>query len=164
MEQRVRDEVVRLVEECSILFGVPIQTPHVSFTVKGATAGTAQRDGTRINFNMAILEAQPEAFIARTVPHEVAHAVLGQIHGARGVQPHGREWKALMINLGASPERCHSYDMTNVKVKRQRRWTYACACTQYELTTVRHNKIQRGECAYRCRVCRHKLTKGELKS
>ena len=160
MKQRVRDEVLRLVEECSILFDVPIQAPHVLFTVKGATAGTARRDGTMINFNMAILKAQPEAFIARTVPHEVAHAAIGQLHGTR-VQPHGREWKALMVNLGAAPERCHSYDLTTVKVKRQRRWTYACACTQYDLTTVRHNKIQRG-CAYRCRVCKQQLTRGEL--
>jgi predicted SprT family Zn-dependent metalloprotease len=48
--------------------------------------------------------------------------------------------------FGFTPDRCHNYDMTGVKVKRQKLFDYTCACPgrTHKLTTVRHNRVQNG--------------------
>lgn len=48
-----------------------------------------------------------ERFMA-VLYHELAHAVCHWIH-ADQQDTHGPKWKAIMVQLGQPPERCHSY-------------------------------------------------------
>jgi hypothetical protein len=43
-----------------------------------------------------------------TLFHELAHAVCYWLHGEEA-DSHGPKWKAVMVQLGQKPERCHNY-------------------------------------------------------
>jgi SprT protein len=121
--------------------------------LRGSNAGQLRqyRNGALvIRYNLAMAEQQPEAFIAETVPHEVAHVVTWVCHGR--VRPHGPEWQAVMRWFGfRQPRRCHVFDEP-AEGRRQRRWAYRCDCREHQLSTTRHNRAQRG-LHYVCRVC-----------
>ncbi len=126
------------------------------FDLRGQAAGqmrASSRGRLEIRFNLALARQNPDAFIAQTVPHEVAHLVVWHKHG-RKARPHGPEWQAVMRQLGIShPSRCHVFEIPDGEVRRQRRWRYRCACHEFQLSTTRHNRIQRGEQTYSCRDC-----------
>jgi SprT protein len=121
--------------------------------LRGKNAGQLRRyrDGSLvIRYNLAMAACQPEAFLAETVPHEVAHVVTAVCHGR--VRPHGTEWQAVMRWLGfEAPQRCHRFE-TPPGTRGQRRWTYRCDCREHRLSTTRHNRAQRG-LGYVCRAC-----------
>jgi SprT protein len=129
----------------------------VRHDLRGASAGQLRQgyDGSLlIRYNLAMALRQPEAFLAETVPHEVAHVVTSVCHGR--VRPHGPEWQAVMRWFGfAQPQRCHQFE-TPVG-RRQRRWPYRCACREHRLSTTRHHRAQRG-LAYVCRACGRSLS------
>lgn len=122
--------------------------------LRGASAGQLRlyRNGTLvIRYNLAMAEAQPEAFVAQTVPHEVAHAITHVCHGK--VRPHGPEWRGVMAWFGFDEaERCHSFAQPAAARRGQRRWSYRCDCRGHQLSTTRHNRAQRG-LDYVCRSC-----------
>jgi SprT protein len=94
--------------------------------------------------------------LKQTYLHELAHVVQRIKYGSR-VKSHGREWQAIMRQLGASPDRCHTMDVSSYQNK-QRRWAYKCSCQTFQLTTTRHNKIMRGA-GYTCKRCKQKLVR-----
>ena len=59
--------------------------------------------------------------------------------------------------LGAEPAVTCRYDLSGIPQRRQRRFDYSCACTTYAISTVRHNRVQRGKGSYQCRQCRQSL-------
>jgi SprT protein len=135
-------------------FGVRIPTPAIRFDLRGKAAGqvrTADGHGCLVRYNAQILVRHPVEFLAQTVPHETAHVVAFCLFGPR-VQPHGREWQAIMGLFGANPERCHSYDVEGLQTRRLRRHQYRCDCRTHELTSIRHNRILGGQ-VYLCRYC-----------
>lgn len=126
--------------------------------LRGKAAGqVAWRQGeTRIRYNLDMAERQPEAFIQQTIPHEVAHVVTRLLYPK--ARPHGPEWRSVMAYLGITePQRCHSFHTANTPSKRQRRWPYRCACRDHQLSSTRHNRIQRGQSRYLCRHCGNPL-------
>lgn len=126
------------------------------FDLRGQAAGqmrATNRGRVEIRFNLVLARQNPDAFIAQTVPHEVAHLVVWHKHGRRA-RPHGPEWQAVMRQLGVSePSRCHAFEIPEGEVRRQRRWPYRCACREYQLSTTRHNRIRRGQQIYSCPNC-----------
>ncbi|MCK5536952.1 MAG: hypothetical protein KAI79_09005, partial [Bacteroidales bacterium] len=44
------------------------------------------------------------------------------------------------------------------KSKPRATFTYVCGCMDYELSSIRHGKVQRGA-VYRCPTCKSKLVK-----
>ncbi len=136
--------------------GRRIPSVPVRCDLRGRAAGQVRHypDGRiEIRYNLGIARLQPEDFVAHTVPHEVAHVLVGWLYERR-VRPHGPEWQAMMRYLGAKPERCHDFALAEtVTRRRQRRWTYHCACRKHLLSTTRHNRIRRGERRYQCRDC-----------
>lgn len=128
---------------------------ELRFDLTGRSAGqVVWRSPHRlcIRYNLGLALAQPDSFVAETVPHEVAHVVAYACHGR--VRPHGPEWQAVMRHFGfAEPRRCHDFALTDTAVRRQRRWTYACGCADHQLSTTRHNRIQQERQRYVCRVC-----------
>ena len=48
-----------------------------------------------------------EALFESTLFHELAHAVCHWVHG-READTHGPKWKAIMVQMGQEPTRCHT--------------------------------------------------------
>lgn len=134
--------------------------PPIRFDLGGGSAGQVQFTRrprhirpVAIRFNLAIARHNADTYIHSTVAHEIAHAVAVLRHGRRGLG-HGRPWQHIMADFGQPAERCHQYDLSSVAVRRQRRFSYRCDCdADQQLTTVRHNRQQRGERQYYCRRC-----------
>lgn len=154
LQRQARELTKRLIASAARHFGRKMPEPMIRFDLRGKTAGQVRSMEGRaclIRYNNALLARHPDEFLARTVPHETAHVVAFSLFGPR-VQPHGPEWQAIMGLFGASPERCHSYNIDGLQTRRLRRYSYRCACRTHELTSIRHNRIQSGQ-VYRCRTC-----------
>ncbi|MCI0655283.1 MAG: SprT-like domain-containing protein [Methylococcaceae bacterium] len=132
----------------------------VCFDLKGRSAGMYRvtRNQGQIRYNSFIFSKYFADNLAVTVPHEVAHYITDAVYGLRNIRPHGSEWKRLMAQFGADASRTCNYDLNGIPVRRTRRHVYVCGCSTHQLTSVRHNKIQRGTAHYFCRNCRRKLT------
>lgn len=131
----------------------------VAFDLKGRAAGMyrVRNEQRQIRYNPYIFGKYFEDNLVNTVPHEVAHYVTDMLYGLRNVRPHGTEWQAVMHKLGAEPSvTCH-YDLEGIPLKRQRRFSYRCDCSEHAISTVRHNRVQRGLGNYVCRRCRKPL-------
>lgn len=154
--------------------------PTVRYAKRGTTAGTANDSRYEINLNAVLLMENKDVFINRTVVHEFAHLVDGRVNPhtrqtsivstRRGLRRtkrdvHGPSWKNIMRQFGADPSRCHSYDVTNARVKnrgasRQHVWKCGCGNGQVVLTDAKHKKqlaaapgygyYQRGHTVRRC--------------
>ena len=163
---KVKADVTRRIEECIVIankkYGRTFDFPTVKYTKRGTTAGTAN-DGTyTINLNPVLLMENLDTFIDRTVVHEFAHLVDGLVNSwtrdtsirmtSRGYSRtkrtvHGPSWKAIMVLSGADPSRCHSYDVTNARVKGRRAhaapkhiWKCGCGGGEIKLTAKNHKK------------------------
>lgn len=168
----MREKIIEKVRELCLLADVPFVEP--TFELKGKVAGQFAYKGSScgLRFNMIFATNHPDEYMARTVPHEVAHYVRyvrnGYKHdvlsnGKRDI--HGAKWRAVMRELGASDStRCHSYDTSVIASRKYRKFSYSCDNDHaYELTTIRHNRVQRGQTTYFCRECRSELHfRGEL--
>jgi len=98
-----------------------------------------------------------EENLAGTVPHEVAHYAIDQAYGLRRVKPHGIEWQALMAKLGADAGVTFDLNLDGIPRRRQARHRYYCPCQLHQVSTTRHNRVQRGKGVYHCVSCRGKL-------
>jgi SprT protein len=138
------------------LYRVQFPRPVVDYLKKGTTAGVAYLRANRISLNYVLLVENTDHFISQTLPHEIAHLIAWQVYNCGN---HGRGWKNVMkLCFGLEPDRCHTYDTSNVKVSRKpvTKYLYKCVCTEYRVGIVVHRKIQSG-LAYRCRKCKGDL-------
>jgi SprT protein len=119
-------------------------------------AGTASYATSTLTFDPFYIEQNPKAYMARTVPHEVAHLLTRMLY-PEAKQHHGPEWRAIMKRLGAEATTYHSYDTTNAPGRHARDHVYKCACRQFNLTKKMHNSIQNGN-SRRCLSCKGSLT------
>jgi len=158
-----QEEVVsatgRCIRRAEKLLGQEFELPAVMFDLQGRAAGMYRVCSTRrqIRYNPYIFGKFFADNLANTVPHEVAHFLTDVLYGLRNVRPHGREWQAVMHKLGAEPTVTCRYDLTGVPLRRQQRFSYHCACSTHAVSTVRHNRVQRGVGKYVCRQCRTPL-------
>lgn len=104
------------VEKCNKTFGLNMPAFRVEFSLKGTTAGMAYIGQKVIKYNPTLLRENPEAFLARTVGHEVVHHAAYAKYGNE-ISGHGEEWKRMMRKLGLPDTRCHSYDTSNVPTR-----------------------------------------------
>lgn len=134
---------------------------EIRFDLRGKTAGQVRmgpNGRTLIRYNLALLEREGVAFLERTVPHEVAHVLAYRRYGPR-IRPHGQEWQRIMRQLGAEPTRCHDYDVSGLPTRRLRYFAYHCACMEHRLSSIRHNKVAKGQ-RYLCKRCGEALRPG----
>lgn len=159
LRQRARALVAEYVGRARGL-GIPVPEVEVAFDLRGMAAGQAHASGgaaPRIRLNRVLLRENGEAFLAQTVPHEVAHVAVFYLPGRRRpARPHGAEWRRLMRHFGVPPERTHAFDVARARTRRLRTFRYACACSEVELTSIRHNRVRRGV-RYHCRRCGGRL-------
>lgn len=161
LQDRVRERTFRLLAEAAAWLRIPPPNPSIRFDLRGRSAGQARlaaRQPPLIRYNPALLQANPEDFLASTVPHEVAHLVAFARHGAQ-IRPHGPEWEAIMRHFGVEPKRCHAYDVSGVKSRSLRELDYHCACRGHRLTSIRHHRVLAGQ-TYICRQCGAPLRPG----
>ena len=137
-----------------LITGCKIPDIPVLLNLSGSAAGQYQ-GGSRpcIRYNPVIAAQAFADFIARTVPHEVAHYAVDKSFPGRRLKPHGPEWQSIMLAFGLEPSVCHSYDLSRVPLRRQRRYTYICDCREHQLSATRHNRIQRRGTSYLCNQC-----------
>jgi len=110
-----------------------------------------------IELNAVYLQRAREAMLEETVAHELAHLLVFHLSPRRRQPPHGKLWQEIMQHwFGVKPERTHRFPTAGVRSRRQRRWSYRCACSAHELSTVRHHRVQRGT-VYLCRRCHEPL-------
>jgi len=160
-----RQQVILRTRECiqlaETLFGRRFSRPEICFSLGGLRAGTytwRRRGGSHISYNPQVFALDFADHLQDTVAHEVAHHVVYQLFGP-GIRPHGREWKTVARALGARPRARGDYPVEGVRVRRQRRFDYRCACQEWQLTTTRHKRIQAGA-EYRCNRCGQRLVTG----
>lgn len=159
-EQKARrdwivDRVRYYINKANDLFGQSMGIPVIRYHHKGRAAGRAIYADYAVSFHSVLAAENGEDF-DQTIGHEVAHLVAKRVFGCTG---HGKGWKRVMKALGLRVERCHSYDMSNAKVRRQARYDYVCACPKentHKISATIHNKIQRGY-SYRCAHCKTTL-------
>jgi len=183
---KVKADVTRKIKECiktaEAKYGRKFAMPTVLYRKRGTTAGTAHDGRYEINLNPVLLMENLDVFIDRTVIHEFAHLVdgimnphtrdAGIVHTRRGMRRgkrdiHGTTWKNIMRLFGADPSRCHSYDVSNARVKNKADstspkhiWKCGCGGGVLELTASKHKKqlvavapygyYMRGHTARRC--------------
>lgn len=150
-----------LLRRAALAYRTPVPELEIRFDLRGTAAGQARLLGQRcflIRYHPELLGRQPERFMARTVPHEVAHVVTFCRFGAK-VRPHGPEWRALMGFFGADAARCHDFDLTDLPRRTLRRFPYHCACGDQALTSIRHRRFLLGT-RYRCPTCGEALCPG----
>jgi SprT protein len=139
----------------------PMPQADIRFDLRGRSAGMVRFAPGRppeIRYNPQLLAENEEQFLARTVPHEVAHLVVRELFGA-AARPHGQEWRAVMGLFGADPSRCHDYDVSRSQTRRLPRFVYHCGCRRHELTSIRHRRVLNGQ-SYLCRACKQPLQPG----
>jgi SprT protein len=142
-----------------------LEVPEITFDLPGTAAGQYRRTTGgfgrtrhRLRFNPYLLVKHFDEGLATTVPHEAAHyAVAVRYRGSR-VSPHGSEWREAMALLGAPAEVTHALDVSDIPRRRQRHWTYRCACAEHCLSTTRHHRVLQGA-RYYCRRCRDLLVR-----
>ncbi len=124
-------------------YNTTFKFPIVKYDKRGTTAGTANYTHYTLDFNSVLLMENIEDFIARTVPHEMAHLIDHKLHPEnfrsdlrmtstgrwkrtkRDV--HGRTFKTIMHVMGAPDGgRCHSYDTANARTREKARHEWIC--------------------------------------
>jgi SprT protein len=158
-QEQVREQVTKTVTDAitraaAIWPGVGgMPAPRLRFDIRGLSRnGSCCYSSWTLRFNPTIMMVDPDAFCAATVIHEVAHMVAYWLWGR--VQPHGGEWKYVMRQLGAVPERCSKYNLSGIVKPGYHE--YVCGCCTHHVTTRKHNKIQSGA-VYVCVSCRRPL-------
>ncbi len=149
------------------LFNLKDKTIEVTFDLKGRAAGMYRvkygkgrifmRQQRAIRYNPYIFSKYFEDNYATTIPHEVAHYVTDIIYGLKNIKPHGEEWKAVMHAFDADASVTASYDLSGIPLRKQSLFTYQCDCREHQLSSIRHNKINKRRYRYYCNSCKQKL-------
>ena len=175
IKQRVEAKLRASIKIAESHYNQTFRYPRILYTKRGTTAGTADTRAWEVNFNATLLMENVEDFIARTVPHEMAHLIDSQLNPQNfegGFQMtrngrlkrakrsvHGYTWKAIMLVLGAPTSRCHSYDTANARVKKGRGakqvWVCRTCGVEMKLGPQRHARMQSGRARYWMRGCGH---------
>lgn len=148
LRSRVANKLADCLKLAEAKYGQKFAMPHVSYDLRGATAGKASCPTWSIKLNGQLLAENADDFIARTVPHELAHLITDRVypeaHRGRGItftstgkvrrakrEVHGPRWQSVALALGMEDvTRCHTYDTTNTRVVKSngRQIEWLCPC------------------------------------
>jgi SprT protein len=152
MKQQILDKVEACFLTAENYYKQPFPRPtNIEFRRSGTTGGRCTMNYSKtkreLMFQLDLAEHHPEDY-ENTVTHEVAHYVQFFLYLQVGkkLRPHGYEWEYIMTRVyGIPADRCHNYDTTVTKVKRELRHIYTCGCnTEFAISTTMHNHIQNG--------------------
>jgi SprT protein len=140
---KVEDKVLETYQKAQEVFGRTFNLCSIEYVDMGVVAGRANYVHNKIKLSPTLLRENVEHFIGNTVVHEIAHLFTNAMYPM--ATAHGWEWKNVMRRLGCEPSRCHSYDVSNTAKRKVARFTYRCSCSQHIISSILHNKIQRGQ-------------------
>lgn len=154
-QRRVVAATEHYVLRAGAIFGRGFRQVPVLFDLGGRTAGMFKLVGRRgwIRYNPWIFGKYFEENLCDTVPHEVAHFVVHELYGSRGIKPHGRQWRGVMEHFGADQGVTFNLDLEGVPQRQQRTHPYRCGCRVHDVSSTRHNRVLRGQGSYYCRLC-----------
>jgi SprT protein len=159
-EDALTEATRQWLEKAKTIYNRDFIMPKLDFSLIGRTAGEAHYHQWKIRYNIPLYNRHPSEFLARTVPHELAHLITWNLYGtviAR--RPHGSYWKMVMHKLGVDAKRCHSFDTNGLvrqRKKAERPFTYKCHCRTFHLTNILHSRILAGQKRW-CRACKTTL-------
>ncbi len=147
------------IEQARTLFNIKQSPIEISFNLKGRTAGMyrVKQRQREIRYNAYIFSKFFEDNINVTVPHEVAHFVTDILYGLNKIKPHGVEWKEVMKAFEADASVTANFDLSGIPLTTLPLYRYNCDCQEHQLTSIRHNKINKRRYQYYCNVCKQLL-------
>jgi SprT protein len=151
------------IEHARTLLDIKIKHVEISFELKGRSAGMYRvyrhlyRQKREIRYNSYIFSKYYEDNFRTTIPHEVAHYISDLIYGLKNIRPHGKEWKEIMQLFDADAAVTADYDLSGIPVRKRTVYTYLCDCREHQLSSVRHNRINRNRGQYFCNYCKSAL-------
>ena len=153
-QQQVFDHTEHYLGEAERIFSRKFDRIPVLFDLRGLTAGMYKVQGRRrwLRYNPWIFAKYYEVNLRDTVPHEVAHYIVDELYG-RKAKPHGEEWQAIMAHFEADPGVTFNLDLSGIPARQQRTHPYSCLCGTHDVSSTRHNRVQRGRGKYLCRNC-----------
>jgi predicted SprT family Zn-dependent metalloprotease len=157
-----QEKVIASWKKLQLHFGRELPVPKVLFDLRSKSCAGQAIGGHTIRLNLGYVREHAQDMLDRTVPHEAVHCWLvatrdpshvrdsynfGRRRTKRDV--HGYTFQHTMHLLGADESRCHTMGKSDF-ARQSRTWAYKCpACGfVYHLSTVIHNKIQRGQRRY----------------
>jgi SprT protein len=158
-QKQVIDETQKYIKLASDIFHYPLKPINILFNLKGMASGMflVKRGVPLIRYNPYIFAKHFSHGITNTVPHEVAHYAIYSLYGLKSVRPHGKEWKSLMQQFGAIPNRTNTLCLDGIPIRQYKRHQYSCNCSKHLITSRRHNKIRDEKAKYFCRACNGEL-------
>lgn len=111
------DITQQYVKLCNKRFILGMRPIKVEFDLKGLTAGMAYLGYHMIKYNPYFLCRHTDDFLYEICGHEVVHHAAFYKHGPK-IKPHGREWRYMMNCLGLPDERCHSFDVSEIRARK----------------------------------------------
>ncbi|HHJ34259.1 MAG TPA: metallopeptidase (SprT family) [Gammaproteobacteria bacterium] len=162
-QQQVIAQTRHYIDQAVALYGIKDKPLDIVFNLRGRTSGmyrVSHQLGhyTReIRYNPYIFSKYYDDNFNTTVPHEVAHYISDIIYGLRNIKPHGNEWKQIMLDFNADATVTTDYDLSGIPQKKLSSFTYQCSCREHQLSSIRHNKINRKRFKYYCNFCKKPL-------
>ena len=155
----VEEKTSHYIKLANELLSLQLERIDVRFDLSGRSSGmfVLKYGQMSIRYNEIIFSRYFDDALVNTVAHEVAHYVVCSVWGLKKVKPHGAEWKQVMQLFNVPAEVTSRYDVDGLPLKQQRRHQYACGCMTHQLTTTRHNKVQKKSAIYNCRKCHQPL-------
>lgn len=143
---QVADRCHELIAKGNAIFGTNVVIGRIEWYQKGRAAGMAGRDenGYFLRFNLEVINQ--DAFMANTVPHEVAHLIVFALikAGRSRDRGHGRDFKRVCQMLGGTGARCHNMTITKARIHREFKYVLPSGRIVM-IKTCLHRKIQATE-------------------
>ncbi len=154
-EELVRAKTLQEIAKLELAYKKKFPDIEIRFDLKGRAAGqfSQRRKKYFIRYNVAIFKRYFKQNLDSTIAHEVGHFAVQVLYPRRRLKPHGIEWREVMAVLGADDSVCHQFDLAGLPQRKERRFSYHCACQEHQLSCRKHNKIQAGKVQYFCRLC-----------
>lgn len=156
LKQQLEAKMSEVYAQAARVYGRDFPKIPVRYDLKGRVAGSfCRRMGGQMYFrmNMEALTKYTEHFLANVVVHEFAHYAAFILYGPK--VGHGQPWRKTMIQLGAKPSRCHTYDLTPARITSK--FNVYCACGTLPVSATIVRKMTLGA-TYRCRKCKTRLS------
>lgn len=147
-------EVKKCIQKAIEMYKLPIGVDDIkiSYYPKGQAAGWAGYETVNdvkvyfLRFCTYNIENNYEEMVKNTVPHEVAH-IACYINPDLG-KGHDIGWKVVCYNLGGNAQRTHKMDI--LKARKSRYYVYNLDGKIFNLSSVRHKRIQEKTKIYHC--------------
>lgn len=102
--------------------------------------GCCKVTGREITLSRYLVSLNNESEVIDTVLHEIAHAIAFEKHNEGG---HGRVWKTVCLEIGASPSRCYDAEVVE---RPRKRFKGVCPTCRREIFRHRRRNLACGKC------------------